>query len=162
MQNEVLDTNPTYVSQSSGSCGQPTANIPSSVPLVLIAGPSVNEAVNYYNTFSPLYYNYATGCVTRRDTGATIECAYPSTPTDDLFIMEAFTDAFGRTVFLIYGDNWPGTLAAYEYVVNSVLKTPSNYPASWYVYTWQDAASGVSANSIPDPGDAYTQIASGP
>ena len=163
-QNEILDTNSAYISQSSSSCGQPTSSIPSSVSLVLIAGPSANEVANYYNTFSPLYYNYATGCFTRRDTGATIPdgCNYPSTPTNDIFIMEAFTDAFGRTVFMIYGYNWDGTLAAYEYVVNFVLKTPSNYPASWYVYTWQDASSGLSANGIPDPGDTYTQIASGP
>jgi hypothetical protein len=167
MQNEILDTNPTYVSQSSSSCGQPTSSIPSSVPLVVVAGPSAGEVANYYNTFSPLYYNYATGCFTRRDTGAPIPdgCNYPSTPTNDIFIMEAFTDSAGRTVFTIYGLNWDGTLAAFEYVVNFVLQTPSNYPASWYVYTWQDATSSCTNanNAIPDPQcDTYTQIASGP
>jgi hypothetical protein len=80
----------------------------------------------------------------------------------DVFVMEAFTDAAGRTVFIIAGLNWPGTLAGCEYVVNFVLKSPSAYTASWYVYKWQDASSGVSANSIPDPGDTYTQLAQGP
>ena len=65
-------------------------------------------------------------------------------------------------VFIIYGLQWDGALAGFQYVVNFVLKNPSNYPDSWYVYHWIDANSGPSANSIPDPGDTYTPIASGP
>jgi small nuclear ribonucleoprotein (snRNP)-like protein len=76
--------------------------------------------------------------------------------------MDTFKDAAGRTVFIIYGRAWIGTLAGYEYLVNFVLKNSSSYTKSWYVYNWQDATSGVSANSIPDPGDMYTQIAAGP
>jgi hypothetical protein len=161
-QNEILDTNSAYVSQSS-SCGQPTTN--PSQPLVTIAGPAVSETVYYYESVeksSPLYYNYATGCITRRDTGVGVSCNFPSTPTKDVFVMEAFIDQAGRTVYITYGLNWPGTLAGYEYLVNFVLKNPSGYSKSWYVYQWQDAASGVSANSIPDPGDTYTQLATGP
>jgi hypothetical protein len=76
--------------------------------------------------------------------------------------MEAFGDLAGRAIFIIYGLNWPGTLAGYEYLADFVLKNPTAYPSSWYVYKWQDAASGPSANSIPDAGDTYTLIASGP
>ncbi len=165
-QNEILDTNSAYVSQSSSSCGQPsTAAINPSQPLVTIAGPAVNEVVYYYESVeksSPLYYNYATGCITRRDTNAGVSCNFPSTPTSDVFVMEAFIDQAGRTVYIIYGLNWPGTLAGYEVLVNFVLRNTSGYSKSWYVYKWTDATSGVSANSIPDPGDTYTQIASGP
>jgi hypothetical protein len=75
--------------------------------------------------------------------------------------MEAFTDSSGRTVFIIYGRQWGGTLAGFQYLVNFVLKSPSTYTSSWYVYRWQDATSGPSANDIPDPGDTYTQIATG-
>ena len=165
-QNEILDTNSAYVSQSSSSCGQPsTAAINPSQPLVTIAGPAVNEVVYYYESVeksSPLYYNFANGCITRRDTGVGVSCNFPSTPTSDVFVMEAFTDQAGRTVYIIYGLNWPGTLAGYEVLVNFVLRNTSGYSKSWYVYKWTDATSGVSANSIPDPGDTYTQIASGP
>ena len=165
-QNEILDTNSAYVSQSSSSCGQPsTAAINPSQPLVTIAGPAANEVVYYYESIeksSPLYYNFANGCITRRDTGVGVSCNFPSTPTSDVFVMEAFIDQAGRTVYIIYGLNWPGTLAGYEVLVNFVLRNTSGYSKSWYVYKWTDATSGVSANSIPDPGDTYTQIASGP
>jgi hypothetical protein len=165
-QNEVLDTNPTYVSQSSSSCGEPlTSSIPTSQPLVAVAGPPVSEVVNYYESTgqTPLvfYYNsQGQECITNKASGFYV-CATP-TATNDYFLMEAFTDAAGRTVYIIYGLQWGGTLAGFQYVVNSVLKNPSSYTASWYVYRWQDATSGPSANGIPDPGDTYTQIASGP
>ena len=162
-QNEVLDTNSAYVSQSGGSCGQPTT--PTSQPLVAISGPVVSEVVDYYESkeaTSPLYFYYNNGqeCFARRDTGATVACFNP-TATNDVFLMEAFTDASGRTVYIIYGLQWGGTLAGFEYVVNFVLKNPSNYADSWYVYRWQDATSGPSDNGIPDAGDTYTQIAVG-
>jgi hypothetical protein len=157
-QNEVLDTNSAYVSQS--SCGQPTTS--TAQPIVTVAGPLVNEVVQYYeSTSAPLYYTLSTGCIARRDTRVNVDCSTP-TVTNDVFVMEAFTDPAGRTVFMIYGRAWPGTLAGFEYVVNFVLKNPTAYTSSWYVYRWQDATSGASANSIPDPGDTYTQIASGP
>jgi hypothetical protein len=161
-QNEVLETNSAYVSQSASSCGQPSTS--ASQPLVAVAGPVVNEVVGYYESVqatTPLYYNIGTGCIVRRDTGANVDCSTP-TATNDVFVMEAFTDSAGRTVFIIYGRQWGGTLAGFAYVVNSVLKNPSAYTSSWYVYRWQDASSGPSANSIPDPGDTYTQIATGP
>ena len=164
-QNEILDTKSAYVSQSSSSCGQPKPSTNPSQPLVAIAGPAVNEVVYYYESVeksSPLYYNFANGCITRRDTGVGVSCNFPSTPTSDVFVMEAFIDQAGRTVYVIYGLNWPGTLAGYEVLVNFVLRNTSGYSKSWYVYKWTDATSGVSANSIPDPGDTYTQIASGP
>ena len=164
-QNEILDTNSAYISQSASSCGQPSNTaMPASQPLVAVAGPFVDEVVHYYEVVqasSPLYYNAGTGCFVSRASGVSLDCSTP-TPTNDVFIMETFTDSANRMVFIIYGRAWPGSLAGFEYLVNFVLKNPSNYPNAWYVYRWQDASSGVSANSIPDPGDTYTQIASGP
>jgi len=173
-QNEVLDTNDAYISQSSSSCGEPNSStVLPTQPLIGIAGPQVNEVVYYYESVqasSPLYYNFGNGCIVRRDTGADVDCSSP-TPTSDVFVLEAFTDLSGRTVFIIYGRAWPGTLAGFEYVANCVLKisssncvlsSTSDYTAPWYVISWQDAASGVSANAIPDSGDTYTLIASGP
>ena len=163
-QNEVLDTNSAYISQSSASCGEPLTS--TSQALVGVAGPPVSEVVNYYESTgqTPLYFSYnsqAQECIGVRATGAQVVCVLP-TATNDYFLMEAFTDTAGREVFIIYGLQWGGTLAGFQYAVNFVLKNPSNYPDSWYVYQWQDATSGVSQNSIPDPGDTYTPIASGP
>jgi hypothetical protein len=160
-QNEVLDTNGAYVSQSSSSCGEPLTSVSQS--LVAVAGPPVNEVVNYYESTgqTPLYFYYnsaAQECIGVRGTGATVVCVLP-TATNDYFLMETFTDSAGRTVFIIYGLQWGGTLAGFAYLVNSVLKNPSAYTSSWYVYRWQDATSGPSANGIPDPGDIYTCIA---
>jgi hypothetical protein len=162
-QNEILDTNSAYISQSAGSCGQPST--PASQPLVTVGGPVPSEVVGYYESTgqTPLvfYYNSAAQeCIARRDTGATVVCFTP-TATNDVFLMEAFTDSAGRTVYITYGLQWGGALAGIQYVVNSVLQNPSAYTNSWYVYQWQDATSGVSANGIPDPGDTYTLIASG-
>jgi hypothetical protein len=159
-QNEILDTNSAYVSQSTSACGQPSTS--SSQPVFAVAGPMVNEVVHYYESAtSPLYYNSGTACIVRRDTSANVDCSTP-TATNDVFLLEAFTDSAGRTVLIVYGRSWPGTLAGLEYLVNFILKNPSTYTSSWYVYRWQDATSGVSANSIPDPGDTYTQLAAGP
>jgi hypothetical protein len=159
-QTEVLDTNPTYVSQSSSSCGQPTVNVGQTV--IAVAGREVNEVTYYYeNTASPLYFNQFTNCFVNKATASNLDCSTP-TPTSDVFALEAFTDTAGRTAFIIYGRSWPGTLAGFEYVVNFVLKNPTAYTSSWYLYQWQDATSGPSANSIPDPGqDTYTQISTG-
>jgi outer membrane protein assembly factor BamB len=159
-QNEILDTNSAYVSQSASSCGQPTT--PTSQPIVAVAGPLVNEVVHYYESaLAPLYYKTGTGCIVRRDSGANVDCS-TYTATNDVFLMEAFKDPAGRTVFIIYGRTWSGTLAGLEYLVDFILKNPSAYTFSWYVYRWNDAASGVSANSIPDAGDSFTRIAAGP
>jgi hypothetical protein len=163
-QNEVEDTNSAYISQSSGSCGQPTT--PASEPVVAVAGPPVSEVVNYYESSgqTPLFFGYngqAQECITRRDTGATVVCTLP-TATNDYFLMEAFTDSAGRMVLIIYGLQWGGTLAGFQYLVNYVWWNPSAYNSNWYVFRWQDATSGASANGIPDPDDTYTLIANGP
>jgi kumamolisin len=159
-QNEILDTNSVYISQGSSWCGEPSTA--TSEPVVAVAGPYVNEVVHYYEaSTAPLYFDGGSSCIVRRDTGVKVDCS-TGTATNDVFLMEVFTDQTGRTVFIIYGRQWVGTLAGYEYLVNSVSKNPSAYTHAWYVYSWQDAASGVSANSIPDPGDTYTQIAAGP
>ena len=94
-QNEVLDTNGAYVSQS--SCGQPTTS--PSQPLVPISGPVVSEVVHYYEYVedsSPLYYSQTTQCITVRATSACVWYgAGTSTPTKDVFVMEAFVDCVG-------------------------------------------------------------------
>jgi hypothetical protein len=164
-QNEILDTNSAYISQSASSCGQPLTS--SSQPLVAVAGPLVNVVTYYYGALSStgqsqLWLNTTTNCIVRRDTGASVLCNPTQTVTQDYFVMDAFKDTAGRTVYLIWGLAWLGTVAATDFVSRIVLKNPTAFTNSWYVYRWNDATSGPSANSIPDAGDTFTQLAAGP
>lgn len=54
-------------------------------------------------------------------------------------MLEAFKDASGRTVYLVYGWRWIGTVAATDFITEPVLKNPAAFTHSWYVYRW-DAA----------------------
>lgn len=163
-QNQILDTNPSYISQS--DCGSPTG-IPGSDSIVVIAGPGVNEVNSYYSVTnqSLLYYNFKDNCIDRRDTGKDVACD-TSTPTQDLLAVEAFQDSLGHHVYLLWGKSYLGTLAAVSFVVEFVAKNPNAYADSWYVVKWNDASAGPSANGIPDAGDTYTMapkvIASAP
>lgn len=157
-QNVILDTNPTYVSQA--NCGYPNDIIPIS-PLVAIAGPMVNEVVYYYTmstTQSQLYFDLSKQCIVRRDTSASVACN-PSSSTQDTFVIEAFRDSQARSVYLLWGRGYYGTLAAAVYSVSYIAKNSSAYDLPWYVYNWSDASSGVSNNGIPDSGDSFVMVA---
>jgi len=161
-QNEILDTNSAYISQS--DCGFPSG-ISASSPIVAIAGFGVNEVgYRYVEGTSQSQLYVSGGCIFRRDTGANVFCpGSPYNPADGphgLFVIESF-NSVGRPVYLVWGWSATGTLAATAFVVEFVLKNPDSYAGSWYVYTWDDAASGVSANSIPDAGDTFTQRGAG-
>jgi hypothetical protein len=161
-QNEALDTG-NFVSSS--TCGQITGS--SSIPVVTVAGPGVNTAIYYYEQVaatSPVYYHWdgvrnnfivrATNATYRVSTGNTVS-------GDDLFLLESFTDSQGRQVYVIYGFSWQGTLAGATFM-NTYVKTHlSEFQNNWYIYEWKDAPSGVSHNSFADPGDVYSQLATG-
>lgn len=156
-QNEILDTNLPYILQATASCGLPSG-IPSSAPIVIVAGPLVNEVTQYYvqtTAQTVLYFDYKTTCLLRRDTNATVACG-PTGPTQDVLAIEAFRDTTGRPVYVLWGIGYQGTFAAITYLVEFILKNPASYSNSWYVFRWSDASSGSSANSIPDAGDSYT------
>jgi hypothetical protein len=147
------------LSQSSGSCGEPLV----SGAIVTISGPGVNEAVHYYeqvNDTAPVYFTYnGENNFIVRATGKT----YPFNTTSgaDYFLLETFTDSQGRHVYVIYGFSWQGTLAAATFLNTHVRTHLNQFTNSWYIYEWQDAASGPSHNTFPDPGDTYTIIATG-
>jgi len=164
-QNQILDTDSGYISQGTTTCGFPSG-ISDSSPIVVIAGFGVNEVGYYYvygTSQSQLYVSG--GCIVRRDTGANVFCPgspyNPANGPHGLFVIESFKDSAGRSVYLVWGWSATGTLAATAFVVEFVLKNPTSYASSWYVYTWDDATSGVSANSIPDAGDTFTQRGAG-
>jgi hypothetical protein len=80
---------------------------------------------------------------------------------NDLFLLETFTDSQGRHVYVIYGFSWQGTLAAATFLNTFVRSHLSSFQNNWYIYEWKDQSSGASANSFPDAGDVYTQLATG-
>jgi hypothetical protein len=164
-QTQILDTS-SSVNLSSGSCGQYSG---SSSVLVGTAGPIVNTVVYYYEQISataPVYYLWdgVRNNFVVRSTGVryTVPNAGKTTTSgDDLFLLESFVDGQGRHVYVIYGFSWEGTLAGATYLNTYVKSHLSAFTNSWYIYEWKDAASGDSANSFPDQGDQFIQLATG-
>jgi hypothetical protein len=165
-QYEVLDTS-SYLSQSSQTCGQPLMS--STYPILAFASFYVNELVAYYDSTqqTPVYLSYnATlqNMIIQRSTGNVIVSetnAQRDSGSVDYFVIQAFKDTNGRSVFLLGGIGWTGTYAATVYFVTNILPNIATYTNGWYVYRWNDASSGQSANSIPDAGDTFTLISSG-
>ena len=160
-QNLLLDTS-SMISQV--SCGNPTGI---SGIIVTIAGPGVNTVVHYYEQvagITPVYFLWdgVRNNFVVRATGQKFAVSVGNTVAgDDLFLIEGFVDGSGRTVYVLYGFSWQGTLAAATFFSNYVKNHLSQFANSWYIYEWRDASSGLSANSVPDAGDTYNQLASG-
>jgi hypothetical protein len=170
-QYEVLDTMGAYVSQGSSTCGQPLMS--STYPILAFASFYVNGLVEYYDSTqqTPVYLSYnatlqntiiqrsgqlSTGKVIVSETNAQRDSGVV-----DYFVIQAFKDTNGRSVFIFWGIGWTGTYAATVFFVTNILPNIATYTNGWYVYRWNDASSGQSANSIPDAGDTFTLIASG-
>jgi hypothetical protein len=168
-QYEVLDTSQ-YLSQTSQACGEPLMS--STYPIVAFASFYVNELVAYYDSTqqTPVYLtDNATANTIMQRTGqlstGNVIVSENNTQRDsgvvDYFVIQAFQDTNGRTVFLLWGIGWTGTYAATVYFVTNILPNIASYTDGWYVYRWNDATSGQSHNSIPDAGDTFTLINSG-
>ena len=65
----------------------------------------------------------------------------------DMFIIEAFTDTNGRTVFIVYGFGWKGTFAGRLYFKNRIYPNITTFTDAWYVFEWVDGDTTVSCNS---------------
>jgi hypothetical protein len=134
---------------------------------VTLAGPGVNTVVKYYEQVAgvtPVYYLWdgSKNNFVVRGSGVHYTVSAGNTVAkDDLFLLETFIDSQGRHVYVVYGFSWQGTLAAATYLNTYVRSHLSQFTGSWYIYEWKDAASGPSANSFPDQGDQYTQLATG-
>jgi len=79
----------------------------------------------------------------------------------DIFLVEVFQDANGRTVLILYGFTYLGTLAASTHFKFTIYPNLSSYTQSYYIVLWTDASSGLGRNGIPDPGDTYVIVLSG-
>jgi len=168
-QNIGLDSNGILLSTMNG---QPLSSaIPTGRSIVMVSGPVVHAGVHFYEGHgtgadeAPIYFNYdASNFNFRRSSDNTVVGSMPIANAgvgQDVFMIEIFTDANGRTVMIMYGFTYLGTLAASTYFKFVIAPSLTTYTDSYYVYRWTDASSGVSANGIPDMGDTYIPITSG-
>ena len=164
-QNQFLDTS-SILSQA--ACGNPTGIGGGGLaPIVTLAGPGVNELVHYYEQvadITPVFFlwdgtrnNFVVRSTSARYTVP--NAAGNTAPGDDLFLIETFADGPTKLVFTLYGFSWQGTLAAGVFFSDFMSPQLSQFQNAWYIYRWQDASSGTSHNSFPDPGDNYTLMA---
>ena len=163
-QNQALDTG-RFVDLGGQTCGQFTG---STSVLVALDGPRVNTVVYYYEKISatsPIYFLWdgVRNNLVVRASGQRYSVPNPAgnpAAGDDLFLLETF-EANGKRVYIIYGFTWQGTLAAATFLNTYVSSHLSEFTNDWYIYEWKDASSATSANSFPDQGDSYVQIAKG-
>lgn len=168
-QNIGLDSNGLLCSTTNG---EPLPSvIASGSGVVMASGPVVHAGVHYYEVHgtgadkAPLYFAYDATTFYFRRSGdganpASIVLSQAGVGTD-IFLVEVFVDANGRTVLILYGFTWLGTLAATTYFKFTIYPSLGTYTQSYYLIQWTDAASGLSQNGMPDLGDTYTPIASG-
>jgi hypothetical protein len=143
-------------------------------PLIFtIGGPDINSVSHYYEHTdvaadrapvtwseegSDVVWRFANGTEVVRVTQASTNVP-PG--TSDVFAIQVLRDADGRLVVLMYGERYTGTWAAAEYFKFIVYPTITTWTDSYYIVRWTDAASGTSANSMPDSGDTFTILAQG-
>ncbi len=79
---------------------------------------------------------------------------------NDVFLVELVKDPVSGTLALIaYGlcSGGYGTQTGAWYWANQILPNRNQYPNSWYIFEWTD----TNADSAPNAGDTFTQLASG-
>ncbi len=138
VQNDGLDTRSTLVDLSSGS------PVFTGSGAVLMGGPAVHNFVFFYEgrKLAPLYFSQdgTAGYFRKRD-GSVVSSMLLSEAASlhkDLFLLEAFTDLKGNTVFIGYGVTWKGTFAAGLYLKSVIAPNLASYSHAWYVLSWQD------------------------
>jgi streptogramin lyase len=166
-QNIGLDSDGLLCSTSNG---QPLPGvIGTGEAVVMVSGPIVHAGVHYYEVHgagadkAPVYFTYdSTTYYFKRSSDNMPLASMPVGQvggSSDIFLIETFQDANGRTVLIMYGFSYLGTLAASTYFKFTIYPNLSSYTHGYYIIQWTDAASGLSHNGIPDMGDTYTLIA---
>jgi hypothetical protein len=143
-------------------------------PLIFtIGGPDINGVTHYYEHTNvtadraPVTWSEEGSNVIWRVQNGTVVVnvtqASTNVPpgTSDVFAIQILRDADGRLVVLMYGERYTGTWAAAEYFKFIVYPNIVTYTDSYYIVRWTDAASGTSANMMPDSGDTFQVIAQG-
>jgi len=150
--------------------GRPVGDWPT---IFSIGGPGINSVSYYYETASatadraPVTFSMnATHYIWTNRTGGEVlavlrsSCDVPP-GASDVFVIQVLRDADGRLVAMMYGTHYTGTWAAAEYFKFTVYPNIADYANSYYIVRWTDAASGASANFMPDSGDDFTILAQG-
>jgi hypothetical protein len=143
-------------------------------PLIFtIGGPDINSVSHYYEHTdvtadrAPVTWSEEGSNVIWRVGNGTVVAnvtqASTNVPpgTSDVFAIQIVRDADNRLVVLMYGERYTGTWAAAEYFKFIVYPTITSWTDSYYIVRWTDAASGTSANMMPDSGDTFEIIAQG-
>jgi parallel beta-helix repeat protein len=143
-------------------------------PLIFaVGGPDINAVAYYYEHTgvaadrAPVTWSEEGSNVIWRVQNGTVVAnvtqASTNVPpgTSDVFAIQILRDADGRLVVLMYGERYTGTWAAAEYFKFTVYPTITSWTNSYYIVQWTDAASGTSANMMPDSGDTFTILAQG-
>jgi len=123
---------------------------------VMTGGPAVHNSIKYYMDLAPsgadqspaFFRMHTVGGVTYyqfilRATSAVIVNVPASDVTGlqrDLALVQSFTDASGRVIFIATGLTLKGTQAGALWFVKSVMANPSAYTGSVYVIGWNDAS----------------------
>jgi hypothetical protein len=159
----IWDTDTDYIDGD----GHPNSvNIPGGSTLVASGGPIVNGPVKYYEVNrvaegTPAYFVYEGGQYKfKRTTNNVVVAALTPTSTNDLFIIQIFTDSEGRDVIIIYGLAGRGTLAGALYFVDNA--DFFNGKTGYWIYEWQDSgAFGTIEHPDPPGVDTYSIVNSG-
>jgi hypothetical protein len=142
-QNETTDTDPTVINTSNGMI------ILSDAKFVLFGGPLVNSAGYYYenNRIAPVYwgldgstyYWYLANGTKLDSTG--MPFSQIAAGSQDMFLIEVFTDSSGNVIYYMYGYGWKGTFAAGKFFKFVIAPDIANYTGSFYVFRWTDTDS---------------------
>jgi hypothetical protein len=164
---EGLDTNATFVDQSTGNAvGDPGMGI------LTFGGQFVNPVVKYAEgddtpdaDRAPVMFHEEDGTFHfQYKNGTNIPGAeLPKSVInyeEDMFVVERYVDGDGRLMMLCYGFGWQGTYAAGKYLENVVFPDLNMFTDGWVIVKWEDSNGDGFVND-PDKGDAYTPIARG-
>jgi len=161
----TTDSDSSYVDQRNG-------NPKFDGTTVIIGDSSINAATRYYEDTaqSPvllgedeksLYVQNLTGG-TLESTRINKKALASSNSTLDVFVVETFTDIQGRTVLILWGYTGVGAVSGALLLKFEISAQPEKHTSTYYVGRWTDAREGSSANGIPDEGDVYEIVSSGP
>jgi parallel beta-helix repeat protein len=164
---EGLDTNATFVDQSTGE-----AVGDAGMGILTFGGQFVNPVVKYAESVgtpdadrAPVMFHEEDGTFHfQYKNGTDIPGAeLPKSVInfdEDMFVIEVYRDGDGRLMMLCYGFGWQGTYAAGKYFDTVIYPDLTSYPFSWIIVKWEDSNGDGFVNN-PGEGDAYTPIAAG-
>jgi len=142
--------------------------------IVMTSGPAVHNSIKYYMDLAPsgadqspaffrtatisgvLYYQFVLRA--GNSTIVTVPASDVAGLQRDICLIQGFTDASGRVIFIITGLNAPGTQAGAIWFVKNVMANPSLYSGSVYVIGWNDTATAWTNAGVTATGNNNTFV----